>query len=57
MTPLFLAAVHTATRLAQKKDQANTARKGSGIIVILFYGIFLAMILLIAWLASAFFFE
>ncbi|GEM_PF-4788073 len=57
MIPLFQAAVHTATRFARKKDQTSPARKGSGIIVIFFYGMFLAMILLIAWLASVFFFE
>lgn len=57
MTPLFHALIHTAMRSEQKKEHDNAARKSGGITALLFYGMFLAMILLIAWLASSFLFE
>lgn len=54
MMPLFQAVVHTASRSVQKKEQAHTARKRGGIESILFYGLLLVLVLLVAWLANAF---
>lgn len=54
MTPLFQAVIHTATRAVLKKEQTHAARKSGGIVSILFYGLLMVLILLVAWLANSF---
>lgn len=54
MSPLFQAAIHTAARAAQRKRLANPARRNGGLTLAMFYGLLLALTLLIAWLAKSF---
>lgn len=54
MTPLFQVVIHTAARAVHKKEQAHPARKSSGIVGILFYGLVMVLVLLIVWLTNAF---
>lgn len=54
MTPLFQAVIHTATQFALKKERATAASRSGRFVVILFYGMLLALILLVVWLAKPF---
>lgn len=56
MTPLFQAVIHTAARAVPKKELAHSARNSSGIAGILFYGLLIVLVLLVAWLTNAFLF-
>lgn len=54
MSPLFQAAIHATARAAHRKRQANPARRNSGLTLAMFYGLLLALTLLVAWLARSF---
>lgn len=54
MTPLFQAVIHAAAQSIQRKERAGLARRNGGLTLVVFYGLLLALTLLVAWLARSF---